>query len=896
MSYSSSDEDDYAPASFVLSGAPREALRQDILEQLESTKSLLKEKQNELNIAKTNKDDLAVQLYSRQRELGITQTKLDDISYKIEDLQQRRTEHEALRDSAKKTVDETQNDVSEINSNISKLQTELNRLHDALRLASQFEDAEVDHIELLRRATHKGEEELIQLEKMKQAQDLRLKDYSRKLQQQEETLAILTSKIAAQEDEVELARSVLKDASNQIDQIQSDKKHILTQWQSTLIGMQQRDGVLSQVKIDISDEEQKLISCKAELASVNQSIVKSQEESERLSFNLKKSRAELTSLESKLEKIKNDEDRIALEYSKIKTLLGNVEDESADQKKIFKNLTKEKDDLLRTKRITEDSIVKLRQHLSDLYSEGLTVDRSRHHLKDDIEKIQTEILKIEKEYVNQENEKYRIELDIENVSFNVASINQERNGKLKELNDLEEVIKDLEVEIRRRHDNIAKKQGQLQALNKKYENFVSKSQDENYGELEAKIVNLNREIRKGEETCSELEGLWLGKQTELVDRKTHEDKIALSLRNASAKSLILRQRQMRINAHVSSLQKSLQSLERSMDSMHRTMTRVNHFTARLEQNQNELVDMIFNTETDFSERLKELEEQSLTLEDQIAKSRSQKSTLINDIPEAERQIQLFERMIQLQREMEATLDPQADEGVIKTMEQEIQRMKLRLKELKRRQKELTDHMVKTVQKRKYIRLKAQATVNNGKQSTTGLSSTESSKIAKFRRQMQFSDEQVSSLSIDISDLRDSENQLSHLIENIDSECKQLTETINQLEIELFNGRDLKEQLVLRTSKLQAIVRAYMPSSQSSSRLSSRSRPSSSASRPTSAMSVSSTVSQGSGKLEQIVEDTRKLGNLLNQLIDDHQLNDDAFERVKRLRNIALSAQNLLAQN
>ena len=54
-----------------------------------------------------------------------------------------------------------------------------------------------------------------------------------------------------------------------------------------------------------------------------------------------------------------------------------------------------------------------------------------------------------------------------------------------------------------------------------------------------------------------------------------------------------------------------------------------------------------------------------------------------DLVETERQIALWERKIQLEREMQAALDPAAGAGALRAMRREVRRMELRLGELLR---------------------------------------------------------------------------------------------------------------------------------------------------------------------------------------------------------------------
>lgn len=66
----------------------------------------------------------------------------------------------------------------------------------------------------------------------------------------------------------------------------------------------------------------------------------------------------------------------------------------------------------------------------------------------------------------------------------------------------------------------------------------------------------------------------------------------------------------------------------------------------------------------------------------------QKRDILADIVETERQIMLWERKIELEKEMQEMLDPTVGEGVVQNMRKEIHRMELRHAELLRTQEQL----------------------------------------------------------------------------------------------------------------------------------------------------------------------------------------------------------------
>lgn len=110
----------------------------------------------------------------------------------------------------------------------------------------------------------------------------------------------------------------------------------------------------------------------------------------------------------------------------------------------------------------------------------------------------------------------------------------------------------------------------------------------------------------------------------------------------------------------------------------------------------------FNIENEFKQKLKELENESIRLESHISTLKEEKADILAEIVEAERQILLWERKIQLEREMQDALDPNIGQTEIVAMKKEIHRMELRYEQLRKKQEQMIKDMERAVFKRETI--------------------------------------------------------------------------------------------------------------------------------------------------------------------------------------------------
>merc|ERR1712060_948894 len=132
-------------------------------------------------------------------------------------------------------------------------------------------------------------------------------------------------------------------------------------------------------------------------------------------------------------------------------------------------------------------------------------------------------------------------------------------------------------------------------------------------------------------------------------------------------------------------------------------------------------------ESEFVQKLKEIENSCLDMERQVERVKEEKSNMTNEVLEAERQVLLWERKITLEKEMQEALDPNIGQADAQAMRKEIHRMELRLDQLKRRQEHMIIEMERTISKRDAIAQKYEPKAKKTKQVSTA---------ANLKRQIQ----------------------------------------------------------------------------------------------------------------------------------------------------------------
>lgn len=99
-------------------------------------------------------------------------------------------------------------------------------------------------IAITRRKAYKTEEEMAKVEKEKKQQDYLLDKMNEQVKFLNEQLALYEAQIDTQRNEIKTAAETLAEATAEIEAINFEKKQLIQQWKSSLIGMQRRDEAL----------------------------------------------------------------------------------------------------------------------------------------------------------------------------------------------------------------------------------------------------------------------------------------------------------------------------------------------------------------------------------------------------------------------------------------------------------------------------------------------------------------------------------------------------------------------------------------------------------------------------------------------------------------------------
>ncbi|KAK7194746.1 BRE1 E3 ubiquitin ligase [Novymonas esmeraldas] len=707
---SDSDVSEMDPESDVLAPVQRrieEQLRKHLLELSQQ----IHETSNELASVEKEREGCGVDLYNAQQHLATLQKTLEGYHEKHAGIQQQHEDKLRAREELSAAADSAQKKVDDMQKQYSRYHDELAKLTETLTKVERFNQELKDEVELERRAAHKTEDDITNLEKAKLRQDALILSMQERIKTLESESATLDEQVGNQREETKRARETLADATSEMEAIVMEKKQLVQQWRSSLIGMQRRQDAVRKTEEALQQQKDDLLVLENEITGFRRDIRITQTENTKLTEFMSRIDNEIIILERQMDGLLAKKEEATKAYALLeKGIASAIEERKAVEHKM-KGKAAELSEV-------EKQIAKHAKAVVDMENEVLTHLSMQSTLKQesqgtlhDIRKIKDSIRAKEQQVTQMENELARIRVDtLQSKAYN-ETLSATLADLERELQSRSTMIEKMQVDIRRRNDEIDRKQKQLDQLNHQYEQILAANSDmqgEHVGPLEATINSLSKAIAAKSSENEALQQEWIRLQTELVTYKNSMNDINEAILDAQAKATILSQKKDRLLTNISEGKQQIASLENKSNAMHLEMKRVNTLLSHNNGAQRSAADDVFLLESDLVRRLEEKKREALQLEKKVDDTRQSKSDVVEQILACEREIMFWERKLQVARETEMALDPTIGRAEIEKMKKEITFMEQRMSQLQREQKFLIEEMQKMIDHRDVIRTKGKA--------------------------------------------------------------------------------------------------------------------------------------------------------------------------------------------
>merc|ERR1719364_182292 len=273
-----------------------------------------------------------------------------------------------------------------------------------------------------------------------------------------------------------------------------------------------------------------------------------QEENEKLAGLLTKNENELSYMQTQMAQIHTDRQRLAERYAMLRKSLDSTTGETAKIKTALKDSQQELQTVEASIQKVARSTMELQEHIEEKISQQATVVRSEANTNKSAKKLGSLVQDQEMELQNLQNEISRVMVDSLNTKAHNQMLKERLDTLTQDLSDREKLIDQYELEIRKRHNQIEKKQLYVDRLNREYDDKRSKQEDDSSGPLEAKIKNLRKQIDQKKKECADMQKSWIQKQTDLLSMQEQIDNTKEHVQDQRNKKLVLSQKRIRTEA------------------------------------------------------------------------------------------------------------------------------------------------------------------------------------------------------------------------------------------------------------------------------------------------------------------------------------------------------------
>lgn len=799
----------------------QEALTRQMSRAYEVQKQKVSEQVEELTRQRRKREDVGVQLYHMQQQLAKLQMNLEKVHENESLLGQMREQAEKDLVEVRQVYAESLNGVQEERRRYTKYQAELDQLAATIRQVEAFNDQMKSEIAVTRRATYKAEEAIAKLEGSKKSQDLLIDSLHERLKREQEQLALTEAQLIAQRRETGAAQKTLADAGAEMDAIRFEKKQLMAQWKTALIGMERRNEALQAVEGAMRKQREQELAIEMELVGLRKAIRAEEHNNELLTTTSNKLEVEIRSVDAATEASRQKraaaEERLAMIGKSLEQTDAELIRIGTTQAAMQSEVTVLDGQVQKVNTAAR----KLEEAVMATVSDQTTLEKGTQNTVAEAKRVRKQVSEKEMAAAQLENELARLKVDRLNVRSHVGQLQATLKDYTADLAERDALMARYETEARRRNVEIEKKQHELDLLNRKFEALMAKRAgmselDEDAGPLEATIVHLKKEIHAKAKACSELQREWISMQAELVAVENGNTAVADQAHELRGKLSILAQKRVRIAAELEREKKSIGETGRTSNALHIEMGKINRFLSEYTAKQGALADDNYHMEAGFTQNLKDNEREAVELETKIVGLKQEREQLLLDVVEAEKQARLIEQKIALERETQAALDPTVGASETRAMQREIHRMQLRHAQLQRRQEIMIADMERAIYKRDNIEAKGKTVA--GRKGAPPTQAALQRQVSELTRKLKMTNHDVSVTQMQVSKLQEAQAQRGQEVDAARAELEQAKQQV--LGVHQRVGAQLVEARLLRlplrrherlSQKLLAAVEgAYMP--------------------------------------------------------------------------------------
>ncbi|XP_063312335.1 coiled-coil domain-containing protein 40 [Pelobates fuscus] len=776
------------------------ALKNYLTKQIQSLDLELNEMNAVMKKNKNQREDLGVILYGIQQELARLQMGLEKQHDKHTQISVQRQQKEQELEATRSLYKNNYQLISQERKEVSTMQTEVENL--ALRLfymENMNKDTRSD-ISVMKRAVQKAEMEKMQAEVEKLKQDMFVDRLTREADRLREQISLYEAQIAAQREDTKAAREAVSEANMEIESIGLEKKQLFQHWNSSLIGMTRRDEAYAAIKEALSLAQQELLAMDTEIESYKKSITKEEDRNEQLTFMYNRAESDAAMTKKLVVQCQARQEALRVEFS---TYMRTLQDtEQALSRSTGERAGRLGELNLLRKQIEKESQVKLalENQIMEKLQEKMTSDKATKYSSLLAEKLQKRKLDLDIEYSKLENDTAQVQLEINHSSSQIKALKRTLVELEKNIQSTTELISRSQNEISKRTIAIERKQTTINLFSKQIEATIAQIGGIELGPLEIQVTSLNKQIDECNSEILAVQQYWLRLQTEMVNLTRQREEQDASVEMLKRELTILQQKKIRTENEIEQEKNEQKDIDHHMKNLKNDMIRLNMLINKNASSKEQLRQLNQLMENEFISSLRESEREFIMMQENLEHLQEEKERTLQNLVETEHQIMLWEKKIQLAKEMRNAVDSEAGQGEIRAMRAEIHRMQVRHTQLMKQQEKMIRDMEAVVSRRETIVARGRNLSEKDKKHL--IASEFRGKLQELRKVIKDIQKNSEECNSTISDLQDSQNSLTAAIADKQHSISTMKQDASSIELEIEQLQEKKRQNLSRIVSFQ----------------------------------------------------------------------------------------------
>lgn len=363
--------------------------------------------------------------------------------------------------------------------------------------------------------------------------------------------------------------------------INSEKKQLMQEWKSSLVGLARRDEALAHATAQLREAETAVSDFDTELDAVKRRILEQQRQNETLMQMKDRVEAEVQWVDEQLRKLRHDRTAMQERFQVLQQSLQHSEQEETKLGIAGKRLNEEMKKVLTNIQLVTQARQKIEEDIAIAKSTRATVNKAMRNLSKTQTKVIRKVHEAERQEAEAENNLAKTRLEVLHMRSANASLSKRLEDLRAEIATAEKTVERYESEIRQRDDEIGKKMHRIDRLNKKFNALTAgREGDENLGPLESTIKHLQKEIADMDAQCTDMERHWLINQTKLVTITTETDKHVDISTDLKARITVLTQQQLRLARDIEQAELDVKNTNANTAALRKDTDKLNDLIAR----------------------------------------------------------------------------------------------------------------------------------------------------------------------------------------------------------------------------------------------------------------------------------------------------------------------------